>query len=120
MNNQERLSQQKNRLSSLTDDSAIGLDFLKQLIEAATGKTVKSIVPAQVFGQRADYTGDNRVFYAINMTLFPANYVPPTGGGGTTVVNASTNLSDYILTSPAGYKARITMNDDYSLNVVAI
>jgi len=65
MNNQERYNQQKNRLSTLTDDSSLGLDFIKHLVEAQTGKTVKSITPMQVLGKSADYSLDNRAFFCV-------------------------------------------------------
>ena len=149
MNHFDRIEQQKNRLSYLSDDSSIGLEFIKELIEAATGKPVKSIIPMQVFGDAANYVDDNRAFYAINLTLFPANYVPPATGGTVTDAGQITSgtLSDgvlssnvvlktdvfapttnvifngdvsFILTSPNGTKAKVSLNDDLSLQTTVV
>lgn len=63
--------QQVNRLSTLDDEKTVSSDYVKALVEAQTGKPVKTIRAFQVFGKSADYAAKNKAFYAINLTIFP-------------------------------------------------
>jgi hypothetical protein len=88
-------NQQVNRLSTLGDDKSISIDYVKQLVESKTGKSVARITAKQVFGKSADYSTDNRCFFALNMTMFPVPgaYVAGTPVACPVVSNLQVNLN---------------------------